>query len=77
LSRTRLLHTVEAAFPEAGRYELFTGHKSARNLYLYRKLGYVEFKREPVSDALTIVFLEKRKSAQADDLPVCHRATRL
>ena len=56
---TRLLREVEAAFPDAERYALFTGHKSARNLYLYDRLGYKEFKREPVSEALTIVFLEK------------------
>jgi len=30
---TRLLVHIEATFSEARRYELFTGHKSARNLY--------------------------------------------
>jgi ribosomal protein S18 acetylase RimI-like enzyme len=56
---TRLLHEIEAAFPQAERYELFTGHKSARNLHLYDKLGYKAFSRQRVSDELTIVFLEK------------------
>ena len=51
---TRLLREIECAFAgECARYELFTGHKSARNLYLYGKLGYTEFKREPVNDALS------------------------
>ena len=58
---TQLLQSVEAAFPQAKRFELFTGHKSARNLHLYRKLGYVAFKREPLGDAVTVVFLEKRR----------------
>jgi ribosomal protein S18 acetylase RimI-like enzyme len=57
---TRLLREVERAFAgKCARYELFTGHKSARNLYLYGKLGYHEFKRESVNQALTIVFLEQ------------------
>lgn len=59
---TRLLREIEAAFPEVERYELFTGHKSARNLYLYGKLGYREFRRERAGDGLTIVFLEKLRS---------------
>jgi ribosomal protein S18 acetylase RimI-like enzyme len=59
---THLLAEIEAAFPQVKRYELFTGHRSARNLHLYAKLGYNEFKREPVNDALAIVFLEKTLS---------------
>lgn len=43
-------------------YELFTGHKSARNLYLYQKLGYREFKRIPVNDSIILVFLEKYRN---------------
>ena len=30
-----------------------------RNLYLYRKLGYRAFRRQAITDALTLVFLEK------------------
>jgi PPOX class probable F420-dependent enzyme len=43
-------------------YELFTGHRSARNLYLYRKLGYREFKRVPVNDWIILVSLEKYRN---------------
>jgi ribosomal protein S18 acetylase RimI-like enzyme len=57
---TKLMREIEACFPEAQRYALFTGHLSARNLYLYQKLGYLPVRREPVSEALTLVFLEKR-----------------
>jgi GNAT superfamily N-acetyltransferase len=56
---TRLMHEIEGCFPDAERYELFTGHKSQRNLYLYQKLGYRPFKSEMISEKLTLVFLEK------------------
>ena len=59
---TRLMGEIEALHDQADRYELFTGHRSERNLYLYRKLGYSEFRRERITDALTLVFLEKRAS---------------
>jgi ribosomal protein S18 acetylase RimI-like enzyme len=42
---TRLMQAIEEHFRMADRYELFTGHRSARNLYLHRKLAYREFKR--------------------------------
>lgn len=50
---------VESRLDNCIRYELFTGFKSERNLYLYKKLGYSEFKRQPINDNLTIVYLEK------------------
>jgi ribosomal protein S18 acetylase RimI-like enzyme len=57
---TKLMQEIEACFPEARRFELFTGHLSSRNLYLYQKLGYLPVRRQPVSEKLTMVFLEKR-----------------
>ena len=56
---TRLLNEIERAFGQARRYELFTGDKSERNLYLYQKLGYQPFKTEMVTEDLVLVFLEK------------------
>ena len=56
---TRLLAEIEATFGQARRFELFTGHQSKRNLYLYRKLGYKPFRSERITDNLTIVYLEK------------------
>jgi GNAT superfamily N-acetyltransferase len=61
---TQLMSRIEGCFPEARRYELFTGHLSERNLYLYRKLGYLPIRREPVSEKLTLVFLEKRADSR-------------
>ncbi len=57
---TRLMAEIEARFPTVSRFELFTGQKSARNLYLYQKLGYVPFRHQSLSPQTTLVFLEKR-----------------
>lgn len=56
---TALMLELEKRFPQAKRFELFTGHRSERNLYLYRKLGYREWRREKVHDRLDLVYLEK------------------
>lgn len=56
---TQLLLAAENQYPYAKRYELFTGHRSEKNLHLYKKHGYTLFKIEVVSDTLTLVFLEK------------------
>jgi GNAT superfamily N-acetyltransferase len=59
---TKLMNAIEQHFKIADRYELFTGHKSARNLYLYQTLGYREFKRISVNETLVLVFLEKYRN---------------
>lgn len=56
-----LLDSIESAFEDCNRYELFTGSKSLKNLYLYNKHGYKEFKRQVINDNLTMIFLEKIK----------------
>jgi GNAT superfamily N-acetyltransferase len=56
---TRLMIEIEAALGQARRFELFTGHRSERNLYLYQKLGYRPFRRQRFTDSLTLVYLEK------------------
>ncbi len=55
---TRLLLAIEAIFSSTERYELFTGHRSERNLHLYRKHGYVDFRSVAV-ESHTIVYLGK------------------
>ena len=55
----KLLSEIEAHFPRAKGFELFTGHKSKKNLYLYQKLGYKIVGNRKVSDSLTIVTLRK------------------
>jgi GNAT superfamily N-acetyltransferase len=55
----KLMDAVESHFPYCNRFELFTGFRSEKNLYLYHKLGYTEFKRKEINEGLTLVFLEK------------------
>lgn len=54
-----LLTAMEARFPRAGRFALFTGHLSAGNLRLYERLGYRPVERRAAHPGLTLVFLEK------------------
>ena len=56
---TKLMKTIEESFKDNKRYELYTGHKSTRNLRLYYKLGYKEFKRIFIHKNLTMIYLEK------------------
>ena len=57
---TRLLLVAERMHSDAGRFELFTGSRSSGNLRHYRRLGYQEFRREPLSNQVVLVYLEKR-----------------
>lgn len=54
-----LMREIESRFSVARRFELFTGHKSERNLRFYRRLGYAPFKEEQVTDVLKLVLMEK------------------
>ena len=58
----KLMHAIEAHFENAKRFELFTGHKSERNLAIYHKLGYTECSRQKVNARLTLIFLEKHNN---------------
>lgn len=60
---TMLIQSIEkyfttTAIAAADRYELFTGHKSFRNLYLYQKL-VPPIQTNIVNSSLIMVFLEK------------------
>jgi ribosomal protein S18 acetylase RimI-like enzyme len=56
---TALMKSIESHFKDCKRYELFTGHKSVKNIYLYEKLGYRIFKEVKIKDNLKFVYLEK------------------
>jgi ribosomal protein S18 acetylase RimI-like enzyme/DNA gyrase inhibitor GyrI len=56
---TRLLRAIEARFPGARRFELFTGSRSAANLRLYERLGFRRCREQTLSPAVTLVFMEK------------------
>jgi ribosomal protein S18 acetylase RimI-like enzyme len=56
---TQSMGRIEEIFKAAQRFEIFTGHKSERNLDLYQKLGYKLFKSIKANEKLTIMYLEK------------------
>lgn len=57
---TKLMVEIEKIFSTCQRFELFTGARSERNLYLYQKLGYKIFKMAKITDQTMIVYLEKK-----------------
>jgi GNAT superfamily N-acetyltransferase len=57
---TRLMQALEAWFPDAERFELFTGERSEGNIRFYTALGYAVLRKEPLSGKVTLVFMEKR-----------------
>jgi ribosomal protein S18 acetylase RimI-like enzyme len=58
---SRLMNEIEGAFENTKRLELFTGDNSERNLYLYQKLGYREYRRQKFQENLVLVYLGKDK----------------
>ncbi len=58
---TALMHELEARFPEASCFELFTGGLNEPGMGLYLKLGYRETRRERQSELLEIVYLRKTR----------------
>jgi ribosomal protein S18 acetylase RimI-like enzyme len=55
----KMMAEIESRFPQAKKFELFTGYKDEKNIYFYTKLGYKIFKEESHGDNLKFVFLEK------------------
>lgn len=60
----KLMTHIEKQFKKVNRFELFTGHKSERNLSLYNKIGYSEFRRQKINEKLELIFLEKHNLLQ-------------
>ncbi len=58
------MNEIEMCFKNKGinKYELFTGEKSQKNIYLYQKLGYKIFKKEKMNDNINIVYMKKQIS---------------
>jgi len=54
-----LLRGIEQATAPVERYELFTGHRSDRNLRLYQRAGYHRIRMERRSATVSLVYLEK------------------
>ena len=56
---TRLITEIEIMHRDTARFELFTGSQSSGNLHLYHKMGYQEFRREPLNSQVELAYLEK------------------
>jgi len=56
-----LIGETDSHFPTAKRFEVFTGHKSKRNLDHFHSLGYKDFKTEDFSKTIKWIYLEKRR----------------
>jgi len=54
-----LLKNIEASFPDASKYELFTGSRSQANIRLYQRHGYTISHTQAVSPTVSLTFLEK------------------
>ena len=54
-----LLQAIEDGFPDAAKYELFTGSKSDATIRLYERHGYAITRSERQSEAVMLVFMEK------------------
>ncbi|MET9255987.1 GNAT family N-acetyltransferase [Streptomyces sp. NPDC048182] len=62
----RLLRAAESALTAehgAGRFRLFTGHRSEGNLRLYRRVGYQVVGTEQGADGVSMIVLEKAAEA--------------
>lgn len=55
----QLLVAIERAVAPVDRYELFTGHRSERNLLLYERAGYQRLRTVRESDRVSLTLLEK------------------
>jgi GNAT superfamily N-acetyltransferase len=56
---TSLMLALEDEFPHAACFELFTGNLNEPGMGLYLTMGYVETRRERVTDLLEVVYLRK------------------
>ena len=55
----QLLWGIERATAPVERYELFTGHRSDRNLRMYERAGYRRIRTERQSDEVSLVYMQK------------------
>ena len=50
---------VENLYPSGTRFELWTGHKSEKNISFYEKLGYKKYGEKTIGANPTLICLEK------------------
>lgn len=54
-----LMKLIEIKFATCNKFELFTGAKSEKNLYIYKKQGYKEFKQIKINESVRLIYLQK------------------
>ncbi len=64
---TKLINEIEGVFNLSRRFEIFTGHKSEKNIHIYQKLGYKTFKIEKITNNINYIYLEKINSSNMLD----------
>ena len=62
---SKLMKEIEVSFSDAHIFQIFTGHKSKRNIILYQKLGYKISEIEPLNDNLRLMHMTKQVQAAA------------
>jgi GNAT superfamily N-acetyltransferase len=63
-----LMAGLEELFPEAERFELFTGSEARGPIHLYESLGYRVMRDEEVMTGIRLVWLEKCRPPRVDSL---------
>jgi hypothetical protein len=63
------MRKVEKSISNIKTIELYTGNKSIRNLYLYKKLGFKEFKVEKINENLSLIYLRKEIGGEVNTFP--------
>jgi len=61
---SRLLVAIEEEFPDAARFEIFTGTLSRGNIRLYERHGYRACRTQEAAPGLTFVFMEKARASR-------------
>ena len=61
---TKLVQEIEGRFPDARRFETFTGQKSRHTMEPYQRLGYAPIRQEKVSEHRDRVYFAKEREEQ-------------
>jgi predicted N-acetyltransferase YhbS len=59
----RLIQAVEAAFPHASTFQLFTGSRSVGNIALYKRHGYLVTHETTLAQSVTLVHMSKANAS--------------
>ena len=51
--------SIEAVFVSCLGLSFSPGNRSVQNIAFYKNLGYQEYRREPLNEKVTLVYMEK------------------